>query len=240
MPASQIREAAIIRRRIVLIENSFYKRFRAELKRFVDNKDVNSHQKAIESILIDLYRVAGESSFRYLQDKFGKALHRKIERKDMSQALTQLLANWASSAFELSTTIAETSKDMLRQATAQMVADGIPEGEMAKLIQKFGDEMATWRARTIARTESHAAVMESQYEIVQEMELPEYLNEWSSGSDSRTRDSHKSADGQRRKPNETFKVGNSDLRFPGDRNGDPADIINCRCILLQVFDAPPS
>ena len=235
MPASQIREAAIIRRRVVLIENSFYKRFRAELKRFVDNQDVTAHQKAIEAILLDLYRVAGESSFRYLQDKFGKSLRKKIERKDMSQALTQLLANWAANAFELSTTIAETSKDMIRQATAQMVADGIPEGEMAKLIQEFGDNMANWRARTIARTESHAAVMESQYEIVQEMDLPEYLNEWASGTDARTRQSHLDADGQQRKPNETFRVGNSDLRFPGDRNGEPEEVISCRCVLLQVF-----
>jgi hypothetical protein len=229
MSASQIREAAIIRRRVVLIENAFYKRFRTELKRFVDAQDVGSHQQALEAILLDLYRVAGESSFRYLQDKFGKA------RKDMSQALTQLLMNWATNAFELSTTIAETSKDMIRQATAQMVADGIPEGEMAKLIQEFGDNMANWRARTIARTESHAAVMESQYEIVQEMDLPEYLNEWASGSDSRTRQSHLDADGQQRRPNETFRVGNSDLRFPGDRNGEPEEVVNCRCVLLQVF-----
>lgn len=196
---------------------------------------LDAHREAINAILMDLYKVAGDSSLRYLKDKFGKMFPMRIEKKDMSQAINNLLMNWAANAYTLAATIAETSKNMLRQATAQMVIEGVPETQMGKLIQSFGEDMAGWRARTIARTESHAAVMGSQHEIIQEMDLPPYLNEWNSG-DARTRKTHKAADGQRRKPGELFKVGSSDLRFPGDRRGKPEEVINCRCVLTQVFD----
>jgi hypothetical protein len=249
---SALRDAAIQRRRMVLIESSYYPRLRNEFRRMAEQAQIDFdagglgraeiglevHQENIRSILNNLYSVAGESSARYLQDKFGKMFPMRLERKDMSQALNNLLMSWSSSAFTLAQSISGTTLEMMRQATAQMVADGVPENQMGKEIRKFGDGMSSWRARTIARTESHAAVMESQYEIIQEMELPEYLNEWNSGSDGRTRKSHRQADGQQRKPGELFDVGGDKLRYPGDRRGKPELVINCRCVLTQSFDSP--
>ena len=59
------------------------------------------------------------------------------------------------------------------------------------------------------------------------------IEEWSATYDNRTRDSHLLMDGTTRDENGYFGAGiiATPLRFPGDPDGDPEEIYNCRCRL---------
>lgn len=56
--------------------------------------------------------------------------------------------------------------------------------------------------------------------------------EWCATLDNRTRTSHRYLHGERRNTGETWKTEYGELRYPGDPEGDPADVYNCRCTLL--------
>lgn len=60
--------------------------------------------------------------------------------------------------------------------------------------------------------------------------------EWVTMHDNNVRDTHREVDGERRRPGQTFRVGDSDLHYPGEPIGDPAVWINCRCVLRPVAE----
>jgi uncharacterized protein with gpF-like domain len=59
--------------------------------------------------------------------------------------------------------------------------------------------------------------------------------EWLTQQDDRVRDSHAEIDGETVGLDDVFSNG---LECPGDENGDPEDVINCRCSLLYHSDEP--
>jgi hypothetical protein len=241
--ATRLRQAALLRRRIVLIEKIYAPKFKAEMVRMAtqagqDYTDggmgrvsvgLEEHQKRIEALLLEIYQKSGEVAWRYAQHLYG------TKKDGMLEALTRLAADWFFQSFTLARSIADTSKDYLTQVTKNLVAEGVGEVEMGKKIREVVSDMAPWRSRLIARTESHASVMASQDSIIQDMELPPHKKEWMSGSDGRVRKSHKRADGQQVWPNESFNVGGEALRYPSDRRGSASNTINCRCVTGQVF-----
>ena len=125
--------------------------------------------------------------------------------------------------------------DNLRTATAKGLAEGLNEEGMSRYIIESQEGLAPWRAKTIARTEAHSAIMKSQYEITQGLDLPEHAREWVTAG-TRVRDAHKDIDGQKRLPGTPFDVGGEKLMYPGQRGGKPANIINCRCVVSESFE----
>jgi uncharacterized protein with gpF-like domain len=57
---------------------------------------------------------------------------------------------------------------------------------------------------------------------------------WLATNDSRTRITHAIANGQNVLISDTFSVGDTQLQFPGDPNGSPEEVINCRCTTLWI------
>lgn len=84
----------------------------------------------------------------------------------------------------------------------------------------------------IARTEGHriqcAATMDA-CEGAKDRGA-DVVKEWDATMDAKTRDSHVAVDGEIRELNEPFSNG---LQYPGDPSGPAAEVINCRCALLQ-------
>ena len=56
------------------------------------------------------------------------------------------------------------------------------------------------------------------------------VKQWNSTLDGKTRPSHRRVDGEIRELDEKFSNG---LMFPSDPKGDAAEVINCRCALMQ-------
>ena len=64
----------------------------------------------------------------------------------------------------------------------------------------------------------------------------ELLKVWLATPDSRVRDSHARLDGEERKTDDEFSNG---CRYPGDPNGEPEEVWNCRCTLISQVKGTP-
>lgn len=84
----------------------------------------------------------------------------------------------------------------------------------------------------IARTEGHRIQCQSGMDACYKAKDKgaDVVKQWDSTLDAKTRDSHAAVDGEIRELDKPFSNG---LMFPGDPSGAAAEVINCRCALLQ-------
>ena len=84
----------------------------------------------------------------------------------------------------------------------------------------------------IARTEGHRVNQQSTFDGMEAAKKKgaDVVKQWDATLDANTRPSHQKVDGQIRELDEVFGNG---LKFPGDSSGSAAEVINCRCVLLQ-------
>ena len=159
--------------------------------------------------------------------------------------------------YDLFATLREAEEDLLNrvfiasQATLERVdtsiktllTEGYQSGKginyVANLLTRRFDQLTTWEAQRIARTEIHnshnTAVMDTYQELGVEYTM------WIAADDERTRDSHLEVDG------EIIPVGgtySNDLKYPGDTDGPIEEWINCRCsnapyVIPYGYAAPP-
>lgn len=61
---------------------------------------------------------------------------------------------------------------------------------------------------------------------------------WVTRKDDKVRETHAHAEGQTVEMDQPFIVGGYPLRYPGDRQGPPAIVINCRCVQVGVRFRP--
>ena len=120
------------------------------------------------------------------------------------------------------------------------LAQGILQGENPKKIaRRFMGVMesnhvaAVRNARTAFTSAQNGGRIDS-YKKASEMGI-EIQKEWLATSDSRTRESHVQANGQRQPWDKPFQMGHVTLKYPGDPAGDPAEVYNCRCTVVPVL-----
>ena len=109
--------------------------------------------------------------------------------------------------------------------------------ELKKLINS--PKFYRWQILRIVRTETTAA---ANYAAIVAAETSGVVLEkvWVSSLDVRTRTippdkfDHKEMEGVKVAPNEPFSVQGDLLQFPGDPNGQAANVINCRCTVALV------
>ena len=123
----------------------------------------------------------------------------------------------------------------LKRMVASDISRGISTGMTFKQIAgqlKAKTNIGYNNAVRIARTEGHRIQCQSGMDAcykAKEMGA-DVVKQWDSTLDARTRESHVAIDGEIRELDEKFSNG---LMFPGDPRGGPAEVINCRCALLQ-------
>lgn len=196
----------------------------------------------IEELLNNLYQSCIESSARYVEDEMnGKAYKPKFQKKELSTVLQGMLNIFRTEAFEMSKTIADTYKAELRHTIGNMLdtEEQPTTREVSKQIQKQVQGIAGYKADMIARTETGKALMESQYETINELSDETMLKEWLSGSDARVRRGHREANGQTVLQNVRFKVRNPKGRmermmYPMDKRASVGNVVNCRCNFLVL------
>jgi SPP1 gp7 family putative phage head morphogenesis protein len=94
-------------------------------------------------------------------------------------------------------------------------------------------DVAKSRARAIARTEIGGASNEGRFIAMNKSGFTE--QEWFTALDERVRPTHQAMQGKIIKMGEMWVLpSGASLRHPGDYNGPPQEIINCRCIAVVV------
>lgn len=125
--------------------------------------------------------------------------------------------------------------DLLKKKITAQVSRSIATGEsFAQVARQLAGYTSIGynNAIRIARTEGHriqtTATMDALYGAKERG--ADVVKQWDSTLDARTRDSHVKVDGEWKELEEKFSNG---LMYPGDPHGAAAEVINCRCALLQ-------
>ncbi len=103
--------------------------------------------------------------------------------------------------------------------------------DLQKRITTMSRDSAIRTART-AVTGAQNAGRQDSYAAAEKMGI-KLKKEWLATLDSRTRHSHAMLDGEQVDQNKKFSNG---CRFPGDPQGPPWEIYNCRCTLIAAVD----
>jgi len=109
---------------------------------------------------------------------------------------------------------------------------GDPIKDIADSIRSKFNEIGSGRAKTIAITETAAAYGSARDLAMQDAGISK--KQWLTSGNSNVREAHEEANGQIVDADESFEVGGEQLRFPGDPDGSPENIINCHCVAIPV------
>lgn len=119
------------------------------------------------------------------------------------------------------------------------MGEGVPElaGRVDNVLSTTATPRWSNRATVIARTEAVGALNAGRndaFKVAEQDAGIDMVKVWLATEDSRTRPSHRAADGQRVPMGANFTVGGSSLAFPGDPSGPPSEVIQCRCTMLLM------
>ena len=124
---------------------------------------------------------------------------------------------------------------MLKKKITAQVSRGISTGmtfkQVAKQLSGYTN-IGYNNAVRIARTEGHRIQCQSTMDACYKAKDKgaEVVKQWDSTLDAKTRESHVAVDGEWKELDEKFSNG---LMMPGDPSGGAAEVVNCRCALLQ-------
>lgn len=191
----------------------------------------NDAVKRVNQSVLEMYKV----NYDFSAKELGVLLAISLPNSAPKSEVKKEVAEEQSPLNELAVDNVKDISD-LRRRVSQSFVSGIMAGENAnkliKRLQKVAElklsditriaRTQTTRVENLARIDVYKEVASQGYEIVKE---------WVAVVDSRTRDAHKKADGQRVPINEPFIVNGEKLMYPGDPNGSAENIINCRCTM---------
>lgn len=121
-----------------------------------------------------------------------------------------------------------------KKITAQVsrgIATGMSYQQVARGLSAYTN-IGYNNAVRIARTEGHRIQVQGTMDACYKAKEKgaDVVKQWDSTLDGRTRESHAQVDGEIRELDKPFSNG---LMFPGDPSGGAAEVVNCRCALLQ-------
>ena len=129
-----------------------------------------------------------------------------------------------------------------RRKDSKIARGELTESEIDDLVRGYRESWVDHRAEMFARRESHRSVHEGAEDLWKQatdsgdVAKQDLIREWISTSDTRTRDHHRSMDGQRRKLGVAFRSGlGNDLMFPGDPAAPSEEVEGCRCTVATIF-----
>jgi len=191
------------------------------------------HKNRLADILTDLSTETAKR-FKVFTPKAEKGFFDNFVENNIFSILST--AALSTAATVSSNTVATASAVIMQSMLASLIDpyEATPTKVAKKIANRIGGQNAVSRAMTIARTETHKAANVSQYTRAEAATNDTDLEvevEWISTNDSRVRDAHKKANGQKRPMGQPFNVNGEAMMHPSDPRGSAENTINCRCVL---------
>ena len=126
------------------------------------------------------------------------------------------------------------NKEHINSAITQGIIQGETTDEIARRLAAVTDmskNAAVRNAATMTTSAQNGGRVDS-YKRAQDMGIS-LKQRWIATLDGHTRPTHRQCDGEVREVGKKFTNG---LLFPGDPNGAPAEVYNCRCVITAVVD----
>jgi len=131
--------------------------------------------------------------------------------------------------------------------TIRAARDGeyqLTQGQIDTAVERFRQNAITYRAETIARTETlrnvHEGVTDAYEQAVScgDVAADDLVKEWiHAGGERDPRLSHVALDGTQVGFRDTFDVGGVRMKFPGDSSAPVSEVANCRCTFATTVKA---
>lgn len=213
-----------------LLQSQIYqKQYQEALKKQIDGivDNLNTKQyKTVSEYLKDCYETGFAATMYDLQGQ-GIPIITPIDQKAMVKAVTL--------DSKVSKKLYGTYTDELKQRIQAEVSRGIATNLQYDVIARnlnMQTNIGLNKAMRIARTEGHGvqiqAAVEAQYKAREAG--ADVLKQWNSVLDGKTRPEHRKLDGELRELDDKFSNG---MKYPSDPAGGAAEVINCRCALMQ-------
>lgn len=197
--------------------------------------DLDDHWK---KMLTAVYFTVGEDFGKLIWESVRSArdplkLYAPQDQKDFPKGQWQrIVLEWVQhEAGEKIKQIRETTRLALRKSLKEGVAAGESILDLQKRVKKLvKEEIIPHRSEVIARTETIQASNLGSQAAARAADVP-MEKVWIAARDSRTRDAHVSANGQRRPLDKPYNVSGELLMFPGDTSlgASAENTIQCRC-----------
>lgn len=216
-----------------ILQSQIYQRnFQNSLKSQIDGflKGLESKQyDSIDSYLKDCYETGFVGTMYDLHGQ-GIPLIMPIDQKQVAAAIKldpKISKN-------LYTKLGE-DVSFLKKRIANNVSRGIATASEFKVIARniaADSNVGFNRAMRIARTEGHGVQVQATVDVQHKAKAAgaDIVKQWDAALDGRTRDSHRMVDGEIRELDEKFS---NNMMYPSDPAGGAAEVVNCRCALLQ-------
>lgn len=203
----------------------------------------------VEALLFDTaeaerqFREAGTPVMAEAMEAAGSSALAELEMSiafDITEP--QVAAFLQRKVFRFAREVNQGTKEALRATLLEGWNAGETIPELAERVADVFEEAKTWRATRIARTEINSVANGGIYQAWVMSKLVE-RKRWLSTRDERTRrppDSrfnHVAAHGEEVPLQAPFVKTGQALMFPGDPDGDPGNIINCRCTMRPLVKA---
>ena len=174
-----------------------------------------------------------------------------LETKDFAEFFMRLASEYVANEAirQRIVAVAETTRLHIVRMLARGQEAGEPLDTIARSITRSIPRISRIRAATIARTETHGAANYGAHHAAMATGL-RLQRQWIAVQDHRTRDfrepdisdfSHRAINGQTVSQDQPFQVprlfgGSEPMMFPGDPEGSPGNVINCRCAQGHVIE----
>ena len=205
------------------------------LEKYIRREYKLGNQEAQRLVDLAMTKQAHKSIF----DKLRKAVNIKATRYNLFGTLEEAEEELLTKTFIASQrTIARVATDI-----NQIITTGYTSGKginvVAQMLQTRFQQLETWEAKRIARTEIHNAHNNAVMKTYETLNV-EYT-QWIAADDDRTRESHVEVDREIIRIGDTYSNG---LQYPGDTSGPIEEWINCRCsnapyVMPYGMMAPP-
>ena len=200
---------------------------------------LRDHEERMYRILTPLWKESAESSIN--NNKAGEKGLSFAELEVKETVMSTPTADKISADFlrmysarKITEVTATTQRDVA-EIVARGRVEGLTEKEIGKRINVLSNIKGASRGQTIARTESHQSSQVAAMATAKASGIT-MKKQWAASGGERTREWHDEADGQTVYMDQSFNVGGEMLMFPGDPSGSAANVINCRCAVVFVFE----
>lgn len=206
----------------------YQKALKGQIGTILDNMNSNNYD-SIQNYLKKSYE-DGYIGTMYSLQKQGIPLVMPINQDAVVKAI-QLDSKLSGTLYEALGINTSDLKKTIRNEISRGISNGYSYKDMSRNIsKKMGVDLN--KSIRIARTEGHRVNQQSTMDGILDAKDKgaDVVKQWDSTLDANTRPSHQMVDGEIKELDEKFSNG---LRFPGDPQGKAAEVINCRCVLLQ-------
>lgn len=201
-------------------------------------KSIEIKAGAASNFMFDLGAFSGEfktlmdSAARSAYDEAGQQVYDELGKDDP----------WVSPPAKVKTFLAsrenklkDVPQEVFDRIKAQLT-EGIDKGESIKdlsaRVRSTFNDIGKGRGNTIAMTETASAYGTARQEAMASAGVQ--YKEWLTSHNANVRPAHAEAEGQIREIHEPFDVDDEELRFPGDPDGSPENVINCHCVAIPI------